>query len=55
MDKVLNTLRKLRANNIEPDVDFLEEFTVFEDEVQDNLINMFKKHPEITSRYKWIK
>tara|TARA_R100001129_G_scaffold123256_2_gene85874 strand:- start:297 stop:464 length:168 start_codon:yes stop_codon:yes gene_type:complete len=55
MDKITNTLRKLRANNIEPDVDFLEVFTTFEDKVQDNLINMFKKHPEITSGYKWIK
>lgn len=55
MSKVLDTLKKLRSNNIEPDVDFLEEFAVFEDEVQDNLIKTFKKFPEIEARYKWIK
>tara|TARA_R100000734_G_C3295603_1_gene86830 strand:- start:855 stop:1025 length:171 start_codon:yes stop_codon:yes gene_type:complete len=54
-DVEIATLRKLRENKIEPDLDFLQEFAVFDNEVQDNLIKTFKKFPEIEARYKWIK
>ena len=48
------TLAILRANNIEPDLDFLNDFSKFSIKKQYKLIKLFKKFPDITSRYKWI-
>ena len=48
------TLINLRANNIEPDKDFLDDFTEFSDQTQDDLIKTFLKFPNIESRYKFI-
>ena len=48
------TLENLRSNNIEPQEDFLDDFTKFSQSTQDNLIEVFKKFLSITSRYKWI-
>ncbi|HAI19636.1 MAG TPA: hypothetical protein DCM10_17385 [Xanthomarina gelatinilytica] len=52
-DKIRKTLIKLRDNGIEPRLDFLKEFSMFDDETQDNLILTFKKYPEMEVRYKW--
>jgi|TARA_R110002020_G_scaffold29762_1_gene93923 hypothetical protein len=48
------TLENLRSNNIEPQEDFLDDFTKFSQSTQDNLIETFKKYPNIESRYKFI-
>jgi hypothetical protein len=48
------TLANLRANNIEPDKDFLDDFVKFSDRTQDDLINTFLKFPHIESRYRFI-
>ena len=48
------TLAILRDNNIEPDLDFLDDFSKFSIKKQYKLIELFKKFPDITSRYKWI-
>ncbi len=48
------TLVNLRANNIEPDKDFLDDFTKFSDSTQDDLIKTFLKFPNIESRYRFI-
>ena len=50
----LETLENLRVHNIEPEEDFLDDFTKFSQSIQDALIRTFKKFPNITSRYKWI-
>jgi hypothetical protein len=52
-DRIRKTLIKLRDNGIEPRLDFLKEFCMFDDETQDNLIVTFKKYPEMEVRYKW--
>jgi hypothetical protein len=48
------TLANLRANNIEPDKDFLDDFVKFSDRTQDDLIKTFLKFPHIESRYRFI-
>ena len=48
------TLANLRANNIEPDKDFLDDFVKFSDSTQDHLIKTFLKFPNIESRYRFI-
>jgi len=48
------TLAILRANNIDPDLDFLEDFSKFSIKKQHDLIKTFKKFPDITPRYRWI-
>jgi len=50
----LETLENLRVHNIEPEEDFLDDFTKFSQSTQEALIRTFKKFPNITSRYKWI-
>ena len=39
------TLAILRANNIDPDLDFLEDFSKFSIKKQHELIKTFKKFP----------
>ena len=48
------TLANLRANNIEPDKDFLDDFVKFSDRTQGDLIKTFLKFPHIESRYRFI-
>lgn len=48
------TLENLRAHNIEPQEDFLDDFTEFSDSTQDELIQTFISFPNIESRYKFI-
>ena len=48
------TLTNLRANGIEPEEAFLDDFTKFRKVTQDRLIETFKQFPNIESRYKFI-
>lgn len=49
------TLINLRAHGIEPEKEFLDDFTKFGKVTQDRLIETFKQFPDIESRYKFIK
>jgi hypothetical protein len=49
------TLDNLRAHGIEPEENFLDDFTKFGKVTQDRLIETFKQFPNIESRYKFIK
>ena len=53
-DRIEKARGLLRENGIEPEIDFLVEFAKFETDKQTALIEVFKKYPDIESRYHFI-